>query len=225
MRAATSPAAYTATHTASRRRGVPLRAIVGTGAALALVAAMALDTHVVRIGSEQDVRAEAFSPEAYGVEHFPRIQSLVEERAVDAAKLANAVAADKDAAAKDYGMAGGIGPIFPVSFTGTVGEGRSGIFDVAVPGLPEGTRVRVQTGPAINGTELRDIPGDIAFGDFTNQIEYQNAGAAINDAMKEAVLAGLDRESLTGRQISVTGAFRMINPKSWLVTPVRLSVQ
>lgn len=214
-----------AAHTPSRSRGVPLRAIIGTGAALALVAAMALDTHVVRIGSEQDLRAAAFSPQAFGLEHFPRIQSLVEERAVDAAKLANAVTVDKNAAAKQYGMGGGTGPIFPVSFNGTVGEGRSGIFDLAVPGLPEGTRVRVQTGPAINGTELRDTPGDITFGNFTNQIEYQNAGAAINNAMKESVLASLDRESLTGHQISVTGVFRMINPKNWLVTPVRLSVQ
>ena len=42
----------------------------------------------------------------------------------------------------------------------------------------------MQTGPAINGTDLRDAPGEIKFGQFTNQIEYQNAGAALNNAMK-----------------------------------------
>ena len=54
------------------------------------------------------------------------------------------------------------------------------------------TKIRVQTGPAINGTDLRDATGEVKFGDFKNQIEYQNAGSAINNAMKEAVLAGID---------------------------------
>ena len=97
--------------------------------------------------------------------------------------------------------------------------------DVNVDGMPDGYKIRVQTGPAINGTELRDVPGDIEFGAFKNQIEYQDAGAAINRAMSEATLSDLDRDSLSGKTISVTGAFTMINPKSWLVTPVALEVQ
>ena len=83
----------------------------------------------------------------------------------------------------------------------------------------------MQTGPAINGTELRDAPGTIEFGQFTNQIEYQNAGAALNDEMKKQVLAGVNTANLNGKTITVTGAFRLINPKSWLVTPVRMSVE
>lgn len=89
----------------------------------------------------------------------------------------------------------------------------------------EDAKVRVQTGPAVNGTDLRDATGTISFGDFTNQIEYQNAGAGINNAMKADVLADLDRENLTGKTIEVTGAFTMISAKNWLVTPVELSVQ
>jgi ABC-type branched-subunit amino acid transport system ATPase component len=57
----------------------------------------------------------------------------------------------------------------------------------------------VQTGPAINGTDLRDATGTIEFGQFTNQIEYQDAGSAINNEMKKAVLAGLDPSALTGK--------------------------
>ena len=202
-----------------------VKALVLAGAALALLVAMALDTEVVRIGSDADIRAEGFSPEAFGAEQFPRIQSNVEGRAVDAVTLAEAIAADRDAAAAEYGVPGGIGPIYPVAFTGTVGEGKSGVFDVAVPGMPADTRVRVQTGPAVNGTELRDFPGDIVFGDFTNQIEFQNAGAAINDTLKAQVLNDLDRDAMTGREMSVVGVFRLVNPKMWLVTPVKLSVK
>ena len=86
-------------------------------------------------------------------------------------------------------------------------------------------KVRIQTGPAINGTELRDATGTVSFGQFTNQIEYQNAGSALNNEMKKAILAPIDTDALAGKTVSVVGAFRLINPKSWLVTPVRLEVQ
>lgn len=213
--------------TASRpsRFHASMKAVVLGVACVALLGVMVWDTHVVRIGSEADIRAEGFSPETFGAEQFPRIQSQVEERAVDATTLAEAIATDRDAAAQAYGVPGGIGPIYPVTFTGIVGEGRNGVFDVAVPGLPEDVRVRVQTGPAINGTELRDYPQDIVFGDFTNQIEFQNAGAAINDALKAEDLNDLDREALPGSEMSVTGVFRLVNPTNWLVTPVSVGVE
>jgi len=200
------------------RRGLILGAV-----ALCVVAAMALDTTVVTIGSDEDTRVAGFSPDAYGAEQFPRIREDITTRAVDAATLAAALAEDKAAAAAQYGT-GGAMPVLPVRLSGTVGEGKAGIYDVAVEGV-EDVRIRVQTGPAINGTDLRDAPGDIAFGEFKNQIEYQDAGAGINRAMKAEVLEGLDTSDLSGRQMTVTGAFKLINPKMWLVTPVEVSVQ
>ena len=185
---------------------------------------MALDTKVVRIGSEEDVRAQVFSPEAFGKKEFPKIQELIEKAAVDAKQLAEAIAADKAAAGEKYGKPGSVGPIFPVKFSGVVGEGSSGVFKVKVTDLPEGIGVRVQTGPAINGTEVRDATGTISFGAFTNQIEYQDAGAALNDQIKAQVLATLDREKLPGKTIEVVGVFQLINPANWMVTPVQLKV-
>lgn len=191
---------------------------------IAVIGAMALDTTVVRIGSDQDVRQQGFSPEQFGAEKFPEIRSYVIEHAVDAKTLFDAATADKKAAGEKYGVMAGIAPVMPVKFSGVVGEGKSGTFYVAIDGM-EDAKVRVQTGPAVNGTDLRDATGAIAFGDFTNQIEYQNAGAGINNAMKAEILADLDRDTLTGKTIAVTGVFTMISPKNWLVTPVELSVQ
>ena len=91
--------------------------------------------------------------------------------------------------------------------------------------MPPEIKIRVQTGPAINGTDLRDATGEIEFGHFTNQIEYQNAGAAINNEMKKQVLASVDTSTLKDKTISVVGAFTLVNPKNWLVTPVELKVQ
>ncbi len=74
--------------------------------------------------------------------------------------------------------------------------------------------IRVQTGPAVNGTELRDATGEIQFGQFKNQIEYQNAGAALNNEMKKQVLQCVDVENLNGKTVSVVGVFKVVNPKT-----------
>ncbi|MEO1238684.1 MAG: DUF2291 domain-containing protein [Pseudomonadota bacterium] len=199
--------------------------LAGIAAFVVLIGAIALDTTVVEIGSEEDQRQAAFDPDAFGRAEFPRISEAVRARAVEAPVLAQAILEDKAAAIESYGTPGGIGAFMPVQLEGVFGEGKSGIFDLVVDGLPEGTRVRLQTGPAINGTELRDITGDIAFGAFKNQIEFQDAGAGINRAMLAEVLSDLDRDTLTGKGVAVVGVFNLINPKNWLITPVSLEVR
>jgi predicted lipoprotein len=120
---------------------------------------------------------------------------------------------------------GGVGPEIAVKFTGVAGAAKSGIYTVAVPGLPSTLTIRVQTGPAVNGTDLRDSTGTVTFDQFTNQIEYQNAGSALNKEMKTQVLAKVDTANLTGKTLSVVGVFQLVNPNSWLVTPAKLDVQ
>ncbi|MBV9655191.1 MAG: DUF2291 domain-containing protein [Acetobacteraceae bacterium] len=193
--------------------------------AIVVLAAIGWSTKVVKIGSSEDVASEVFSPERFGETEFPKIKANVEKRAVDAKTLADAIGTDKAQAAKQYGVAAGVGSVIPVSFTGVVGEGKSGVYEVAVDGVPAETKIRMQTGPAINGTDLRDATGDVKFGRFKNQIDYQNAGAGINNAMKKDALAGIDTRNLAGKTVSVVGAFTLINPKNWLVTPVEIKVQ
>jgi predicted lipoprotein len=211
----TSLPSQTSTPRTSRRRALfaALAAVV--------VAGIALDTTVVRVGSEQDVRANVFNPESFGAAEFPGIRASVEDRATDAATLAAAIAADKAAATEAHSVGG----VFPVSFTGVAGEGKSGIYPITVAGMPETVLIRLQTGPAINGTDLRDATGTILFGQFKNQIEYQDAGSALNNVVKAEVLAPIDTKALTGKTVTVTGVFKLVNPKSWLVTPVRMDVQ
>jgi predicted lipoprotein len=205
--------------------GRPVKALVTAAGLVVLVGLMAVDTTVVEIGSEEAAGPAGFDPESYGQEQFPTIRDSVTARAVEASQLAGEVLADQTAAAEKYGVGEGFGPVLPVTFTGTAGEGKSGIYPVRVEGVPEEIEIRLQTGPAINGTDLRDATGEIRFGQFTNQIEYQNAGAAINDAMKAEVLAGIDTGTLAGRRVTATGVFKLINPKNWLVTPVQMSVE
>ncbi|MGY5810397.1 DUF2291 domain-containing protein [Rhizobium sp. LEGMi198b] len=194
-------------------------------AAVIVIAAIGFDTTVVRIGSKHDVREQAFSPEAYGAQEFPKVVANVEQRAVGAVDLANAIAADKKAAGDKYGVATSTGPVMPVSLAGVFGVRKANYNEIKVDGLPDDVVVRVQTGPAVNGADLRDATGTIEFGQFTNQIEYQDAGSAINNEMKKNVLAGLDVDNLSGKTASVVGVFKLINPKNWLITPVKVEVK
>lgn len=202
------------------------RRIVVLVAMVVIVLGVIFDTKVVRIGSSDDMRQAGFSPETFGVQTFPKIAAAIEAKAVDGPALAAAIAASKDEAIAKYAVPTGSGPIFSVKVTGQAGTNpSSGIYEIKSPDLPPEIKVRVQTGPAINGTELRDATGTIQFGQFTNQIEYQNAGSALNNEMKKKVLAAVDTASLAGKTISVVGAFRLVNPKSWLITPVRLEAK
>jgi predicted lipoprotein len=214
-----------AQYATAKPTGSKVKIVAGIGALVIVIGAIAADTKVVKIGSEHDVREQGFQPETYGAAEFPKVQADVEKRAVDAVTLANAVLADKKAAGEKYGVATTTGPVLPVSMTGTFGERKANLNEFKVDGMPDGITVRVQTGPAINGTDLRDATGKIEFGQFTNQIEYQDAGSAINNEMKKATLGSLDPEKLTGKAATVVGVFKLINPKNWLVTPVKVDVK
>ncbi|MDT6940850.1 DUF2291 domain-containing protein [Brucella pseudogrignonensis] len=193
-------------------------------AAVVVIGAIGFDTKVVKIGSDADVRQQVFSPDAYGAAEFPKVKASVEERAADAVEVGTALAADKNAAGKKYGV-GSVNPVIPVKFTGTVEERKSNYNVIKVDGFPEGMAIRVQTGPAVNGTDLRDATGTIEFGQFKNQIEFQNAGSALNNEMKKQVLEGVDVDNLVGKTVTVTGVFKLVNPKNWLVTPVGFEVK
>ncbi|WP_432565201.1 DUF2291 family protein [Kineococcus sp. SYSU DK003] len=200
---------------------------IATVVVVLLVVAAALSTKVVSNDSELLVGPAAFDAATYGEQQFPEVVSYVEENAVDAVELATALQADPTAA-QQFGVpsSSGIGAVVPVSFTGTVGApDQTGLPVVTVPGVPAGFLVHVQFGPAINGTDLRDASGEVSLNDFENQIQYQDAGAALNDQVKTQVLAPLQGQDLTGRTVAVQGVVTLINPQSWNVTPTSVEVQ
>ncbi len=93
---------------------------------------------------------------------------------------------------------------------------------IAVEGLPAETVVQLQIGPALNGTALRDVSGEISFNQFTNQLEYQNVGTELNNLVRAEVLDGL--EIPAGATVQVTGAFLRVNPQLVSVVPISVEV-
>jgi predicted lipoprotein len=84
---------------------------------------------------------------------------------------------------------------------------------------------KVQIGPAVRGTALRDTLEFVNFNEFKNQIEWAQFGKAFNEKINTALLAPLPRDGLNGKTVTVTGAFPL--PASGqlpLITPAELTV-
>ena len=166
-------------------------------------------------------------PKAYADEIWDsKVVPTVSEKAVDAATLFPALEKDAAGAATQFGIASTSGgaPTFMVKGSGTV----KGLDDSDPQGpvtvqLDDGTEVKVATGPVLTGTALRDAMG-IAFGEFTNQIDYQNVGTALNNKAKSEVIAKIDLKSLKGKTLAFAGAFAAASVDQALIVPTSLTV-
>ena len=124
-------------------------------------------------------------------------------------ELHAALRKDADAAGEQYGKRQGTSPYsFSTSGGGRRRQGRGRPDAGARQGRAEGhRRCRCRSGPAINGTAIRDGVGFIEFGQFTNQVEYAAAATALNEQVKKQVLADVDPAALEGKRVSFVGAF------------------
>lgn len=101
---------------------------------------------------------------------------------------------------------------------------RAAVIDVDADGDGKAD-AKVQIGPAIRGTALRDTLEFVNFNEFKNQIEWAKFGKAFNDKVNAVLLAPLPRDALTGKTVTVTGAFPL--PASGqlpVITPSELAV-
>jgi len=101
---------------------------------------------------------------------------------------------------------------------------RAATIDVDADG--DGTAdAKVQIGPAVRGTALRDTLEFVNFNEFKNQIEWAQFGKAFNEKINTSLLASLPRDGLSGKTVTVTGAFPL--PASGqlpLVTPAEITL-
>lgn len=103
-------------------------------------------------------------------------------------------------------------------------QSRAATVDVDVDGDGKAD-ARVQIGPAIRGTALRDALDFVDFNSFTNQIDYAQFGKAFNTYVNKTVLSALPREALEGRAVKALGAFPLASgPDLPLVTPATLEI-
>ena len=198
------------------------------GAAVALVVIVVAGFNV-KVVSLEDVAAEnaaqQFNPVAFVDENYDSvIVPYITDNAVDLATLVAAL--DDGAEESEYGNTSGASSAyaFPVTFTAVAGELKAPILPVTVEGLPDGVTVQIQVGPAVSGTALRDVTGEVDFNDFSNQLEYQTAANELNNRVKTTVLEGFDAAAAKGTTITVTGAYLRVNPNLISVVPISIEV-
>ena len=101
-------------------------------------------------------------------------------------------------------------------------QSRAGTIDIDVDGDGKAD-ARVQIGPAVRGTALRDSLDFVQFNDFTNQIDFAQFGKAFNTYVDKTLTSKLPREGLTGKSVKILGAYSLGSPNELpLITPATL---
>ncbi len=210
--------------------------IVGVIAAIMLVAALPGCKIVKTPTAEEKAAAEAknaFDPAAR-VDAIWQSQAIpdLEKRAGDLRTVLQLVAASPDEAGAKYGnprKQSGSPWTYAVKLSGKIvatdTTSRAATLDVDVDGDGKAD-AKIQIGPAIRGTALRDALDFVDFNSFKNQIEWAQFGKAFNEKVNTSLLAGLPREGLVGRSITVTGAFpQPASGQPPLITPSALTLE
>ncbi|MEV6636173.1 DUF2291 domain-containing protein [Actinoplanes sp. NPDC051470] len=173
--------------------------------------------------------AAPFDPRTYvdGI-WASKVLPTVQQNAVDVTTVAAAIEKDPAAAGRQYGKRTGTGSPFAylVKGTGTVTEvdtdAPTGPLTVEIPGAKP-LKISIATGPVVAGTAIRDGVGFIKFGDFTNQIDYQNVANQLNNRVKTDVITKVPVKDLKGKKVTFAGAFSALAPGSILVVPTDLT--
>src|SRR5690625_3330271 len=198
--------------------------------AVILVVLMILDTKVIGPDDEEEVAsdtAEEYADEAYESIVVPGVK----ERAIPIAELVDQMLDDPEAAGEEHGHREDDDKpySFAVSAQGTVEEGGFGEVGLDIDGLDSDFSVGIAVPPLGSTTALRDASGEVAFGDFVNQTEYQNVALELNNKAAEEVFGDLDPDDLEGEDVTVMGAVTWTSKPGGeidhlTITPVEIEV-
>lgn len=184
--------------------------------AVASIAMVALPgCKILPTGSQEtNAAAGAFDPDAMAAGMWDeKILPYLRAKAGPLAEVQALAASDAKAAGEKYGnpKKQASSPwTFATTLEGTIvaanTESRAATIDVDVNGDAKAD-ARVQVGPALRGTALRDSLDFVDFNQFTNQIDFAQFGKALNTYANKTVLEKLPRADLVGQHVTVTGAY------------------
>lgn len=203
-----------------------VKGLVALALAVGLGVAMVTNTTFLRPAEVVGLNPVEFDAAVYVEEEFPGIVESITAAATDLAVLAPALAADPVAAGAEYGTDLGSGKFaYPVRATGTVAEVDEAFLVLAVPGVPPAVTVRIPLAAAVSGTPVRDATGEITFGDFADQTDFQSVANELKLRIRSEVIGAIDPAALRGQEITVVGAYATGGPPdALLVQPVSIEV-
>jgi len=204
--------------------------IVAMIAAVSLSACKILPTPSAAQGDAAN--SNAFNPERMVEDIWtPKVIPYLQQKAGPFAEVQALAKTDPAAAGAKYGNAKKQSDspwTFAVRVEGKIvaanTQSRAATIDVDVDGDGKAD-ARVQIGPAMRGTALRDSLDFVQFNDFTNQIDFAQFGKAFNAHADKTVLSKLPREALEGRTVKVLGAYTIEGGQDLpLVTPAEAEI-
>jgi len=204
------------------KKGPPRLIAIAIG--VVLLIAMAFSTKWLTPEQEAELIPQPFNAATYAAETFPEIRDTVVERAVSLEELAPAVTADANAAGAEFGVDSGGKYTVPVTVTAPVATVDANFVTLDTPNIP-GYAVRIPVAAALNGTAIRDVTGEITFGDFTDQTDYQQVANEFKLIMQREIMDPLDKAALPGKTVTVYGAWVTGGqPGTFVIQPVQLEV-
>jgi predicted lipoprotein len=200
--------------------------IVAAAATLALGGCKILPTP-----KEGEAAGAAFDPEKMAAEMWAKVIPYLQQKAGPFADVNALAKTDPAAAGAKYGnpkKQANSPWTYAARVEGTIvaanTQSRNGRIEVDIDGDAKAD-VRVQIGPAIQGTAIRDTLDFVNFNDFTNQIDFAQFGKALNTYADKTVLSKLPREELEGRGVMALGAYALASGSDLpVLTPVEAEI-
>ena len=160
-----------------------------------------------------------------------KVIPFLETRAGPFQEVAALSKSDLDAAAEKYGhkeKEGSAPWTFAAKVSGTIVKAettsRAGYLDTDVDGDGKAD-VRIQIGPVIKGTAIRDSLDFVNFNEFKNQIQWAEFGKAFNVHINGLTLEKLSRDGLEGKKVEALGAYPLPSAgQPALFTPATITI-
>ncbi|CAN7618521.1 DUF2291 family protein [Pararhizobium sp. LjRoot255] len=209
---------------------------VVTAAAISLAIVLALPgCKIIKTPTAEEAAEAAsggFNPDRQVAEVWEaKVIPFLETRAGTFQEVSALSKSDLDAAAAKYGHKekDGTAPwTFAAKVSGTIvkaeTKSRAAYLDTDVDGDGKAD-VRVQIGPVIKGTAIRDSLDFVNFNEFKNQIQWAEFGKAFNIHVNGLTLEKLPREGLEGKNVEALGAYPLpSNGQPALLTPATITI-
>lgn len=209
---------------------------IRTMAVLGLACVLSLaGCKIIKTPSAEEAREAAtggFDPDRLVAEIWDaKVVPFLTGRAGSFASVVELATSDADAAGARYGhkeKQGSAPWTYAARVEGTIVEAetksRAAYLEVDVDADGKAD-VRVQIGPAIRGTAIRDSLTFVNFNEFKNQIEWAQFGKSFNTHVNGLLLEKISRDELPGQKVEALGAFPLPSKGQLpLLTPVQITV-
>ena len=185
------------------------------------------------IGDQSQTQTKDLAPAAYASSVWSsRLLPALLGSAVDARTLLDALSVSVDTAGRKYGHREGSGAwYFVMRGRGVVltrnSASRVQTIDIDIAPADGQPDISLEIGPVLRGTAVRDATGLLPFTNFTTQLQYADAGNALNDIVFRSVLTPVASQPVRGRSVDFVAAFSVQAP--WQppirdAIPIQLSI-